>query len=88
MIHLCNELGIDTIAEFVETEEQAEQIKSWGVILGQGYLFGKPSTDIDHLLTPPAPASPLPAPSPPQTEAKARNVRVVRQGRQMESWAD
>ncbi len=43
MVKLCHSLGIDTIAEFVETAEQAEKLRKMGVKYGQGWLYGKPS---------------------------------------------
>ena len=41
--HLCKDIGVHTVAEFVEEEKQAKSLKSLGVNLGQGYLFGKPA---------------------------------------------
>lgn len=46
IVMLCNDLGIETIAEWVETEEQAEFLKSLGVTYAQGYLFGRPNAGI------------------------------------------
>jgi EAL domain-containing protein (putative c-di-GMP-specific phosphodiesterase class I) len=43
MVKLCHSLGIDTIAEFVESADQAEKLRKMGVKYGQGWLFGKPS---------------------------------------------
>ncbi len=40
---LCEEINVATVAEFVEDEKQAKSLKSLGVLLGQGYLFGKPA---------------------------------------------
>ena len=42
MASLCRDLDIDTVAEFVETEEVARLLKQVGVTYGQGYLFGRP----------------------------------------------
>ena len=39
---LCQELGIKTVAEWVETEEHARLIKKIGIDFGQGYYFGMP----------------------------------------------
>lgn len=39
---LCADLGVGTIAEFVETATTANLLKLLKVRLGQGYLFGKP----------------------------------------------
>lgn len=41
-------LKIKSIAEFVETEETLEILKSFGVDYAQGYLIGKPSPTLAH----------------------------------------
>ncbi len=46
MARLCLDLRIGTIAEMVETREQAQLLKSLGVDYGQGWLFGKPQSEI------------------------------------------
>lgn len=55
MAGLLRELGITTIAEMVEDEKHLEVIKECGFRFGQGYLFGRPSVDIDAF-SGPAPA--------------------------------
>lgn len=42
MIDMCKELGLKTLVEGVETEEQFEFLKSLGCDYCQGYLFSKP----------------------------------------------
>jgi predicted signal transduction protein with EAL and GGDEF domain len=42
IVHLANALGLETIAEGVETEQQAEELRRLGCRLAQGYLFGPP----------------------------------------------
>lgn len=42
MATLCQDLGIATIAECVETEAEAAMVKRLGVEYGQGFLFGPP----------------------------------------------
>ncbi len=42
MAALCKELGVKSVAEMIETRNQAERLKRLGVDLGQGYLFGRP----------------------------------------------
>lgn len=42
MINVCNEIGIDSIAEGVEEKEQLEILRSFGCTYAQGYLFNKP----------------------------------------------
>jgi EAL domain-containing protein (putative c-di-GMP-specific phosphodiesterase class I) len=39
---LATNLGMDTVAEGVETEEQAVQLRALKCLYGQGYLFSKP----------------------------------------------
>lgn len=43
VISLCDELGLNVIAEGIETVEQANTIYYAGCELAQGYLFGRPS---------------------------------------------
>lgn len=42
LVNLCKDLGIQTVAEMIETEEQAEVIRGIGVNWGQGWLYGRP----------------------------------------------
>ena len=42
MVRLANDLGISTIAEQIETEDQVERLRQLGAQRGQGYLFGRP----------------------------------------------
>jgi diguanylate cyclase (GGDEF)-like protein/PAS domain S-box-containing protein len=43
-IGLAHELGIDIIAEGVETEEQLQLLRQWGCGEAQGYLYARPLT--------------------------------------------
>lgn len=43
---LCDELGIDIIAEMVDNMSTLQFIKECGIAYAQGYLFGRPSEDI------------------------------------------
>lgn len=56
LIGLSHSLSIKTIAEGVETAEQAEKIQSLGCQFGQGYYFAKPlnSDEVSRLLGEPA----------------------------------
>jgi EAL domain-containing protein (putative c-di-GMP-specific phosphodiesterase class I) len=47
MAALCNQTGIETVAEMVETEELAKFLAGIGVHLGQGYYFAKPTQNLD-----------------------------------------
>ena len=43
---LCSELSVETVAEMVENEKMLAIIKECGIGFGQGYYFGRPSTEI------------------------------------------
>lgn len=45
IVLLANQLGLKTVAEGVETEEQREYLKTQNCNIMQGYLFSKPITD-------------------------------------------
>jgi len=42
MVNFCNEVGIKTTAEFIDSEEVLNKVKEAGVDHGQGYFLGKP----------------------------------------------
>jgi diguanylate cyclase (GGDEF)-like protein len=50
---LADSLGVSTIAEGVETNEQLDRVRAQGCAEAQGYLFGKPqpASEISKLLT-------------------------------------
>jgi EAL domain-containing protein (putative c-di-GMP-specific phosphodiesterase class I) len=47
ILALGNNLGLRIIAEGVETEDQFAKLKALGCQNGQGFLFGKPTSDIE-----------------------------------------
>jgi EAL domain-containing protein (putative c-di-GMP-specific phosphodiesterase class I) len=50
---LCHDLGITTIAEMIEDDDQADMLREAGVRFGQGYLYGKPSFDVNDFANAP-----------------------------------
>jgi EAL domain-containing protein (putative c-di-GMP-specific phosphodiesterase class I) len=62
VLALARALGLTTVAEGVETEEQAEALRRLGCGRAQGYLFGRPAL-LPGLVPAPRPASGRPAPS-------------------------
>jgi diguanylate cyclase (GGDEF)-like protein len=49
IVELANGMSIDTVAEFVETQEIAAEVRDLGVDYAQGYAFGKPEP-LDRVL--------------------------------------
>lgn len=49
LIALAANFDLDTVAEYVETEEDAALLKEWGVGAFQGYLYGKPTHKVAGL---------------------------------------
>ena len=45
VIDLARVLGLDTVAEGIETEEQRQQLRAFGCRHGQGFLFGRPQAN-------------------------------------------
>jgi EAL domain-containing protein (putative c-di-GMP-specific phosphodiesterase class I) len=56
MVGLCRELGIETIAEMIETQETAKLAEGIGLGLGQGWFFAKPGVELAY----PPPSAALP----------------------------
>ncbi len=48
LVAMSDALGIDLLAEGVETEEQAAMLRSLGVRYAQGYLYGRPLPAAEH----------------------------------------
>jgi EAL domain-containing protein (putative c-di-GMP-specific phosphodiesterase class I) len=49
IVELSKGLGLDTVAEYVETQEIAAAVRKLGVDYAQGYAYGKPEP-LDALL--------------------------------------
>ena len=49
ILALASTLGIETIAEGVETEEQRQALLELGCHLGQGYLLGRPAANLEKV---------------------------------------
>ncbi len=43
ILALATTLGLEVIAEGIETQEQAEALRSLGCVLGQGFYYARPS---------------------------------------------
>ncbi|WP_415903579.1 putative bifunctional diguanylate cyclase/phosphodiesterase [Neptuniibacter sp. QD29_5] len=48
--HLSQELNVETVAEFVESEEVLALVEKAGITYAQGYHLGKPSPDLEGIL--------------------------------------
>ena len=57
IVGLAHNLGLDVVAEGVETQEQLAQLQSLGCEFGQGYLFSRAvdAREIPSLLAGPVP---------------------------------
>jgi EAL domain-containing protein (putative c-di-GMP-specific phosphodiesterase class I)/GGDEF domain-containing protein len=51
MIHLAKSINSEIIAERIETVGEWEKLKALNVRYGQGYLFARPSTELNNLNT-------------------------------------
>jgi EAL domain-containing protein (putative c-di-GMP-specific phosphodiesterase class I) len=45
LVRLCDDLGVGTIAEMVETKDQVDRLRAMGVRYAQGWHFGKPAPE-------------------------------------------
>jgi diguanylate cyclase (GGDEF)-like protein/PAS domain S-box-containing protein len=52
MIHMAQDLGLTTVAEGIETEEQLLVLRAEGCVSGQGFLFARPleAEDVERLV--------------------------------------
>jgi EAL domain-containing protein (putative c-di-GMP-specific phosphodiesterase class I) len=49
IVAFAHTLGLTTVAEGIETDEQADSLRELGCRLGQGYLFGRPAPAVVEL---------------------------------------
>ena len=56
LVEMCGSLDLTTIAEFVETQDQADILRDLGVDYGQGWLFGKAEPEPRTVMSAAAPA--------------------------------
>jgi EAL domain-containing protein (putative c-di-GMP-specific phosphodiesterase class I) len=49
LVRMCKDLGVSTVAEMVETEEQCQYLTKIGVDKAQGWLFGKPDKKVGYI---------------------------------------
>jgi EAL domain-containing protein (putative c-di-GMP-specific phosphodiesterase class I) len=77
IVALSESLRIVTVAEGIETEEQAERMRLLGCVYGQGYFFGRPQGEVELGEILRAEALALPAGS---GRAKARRADGNRKG--------
>jgi EAL domain-containing protein (putative c-di-GMP-specific phosphodiesterase class I) len=54
MVNLCTRVGIQMIAEGVETEKQATTLRMLGVQLAQGFYYGMPIPGLENVATVPS----------------------------------
>jgi EAL domain-containing protein (putative c-di-GMP-specific phosphodiesterase class I) len=60
VVHLCNELGADVVAEGIETYDEFCAVCDCGAQYGQGYLFARPSFPMPAITWPPPPLESVP----------------------------
>lgn len=53
VLQMAKRLGMQTVAEGVETKEQARYLRARGCTIGQGYLFSRPvpASDVPTIVT-------------------------------------
>jgi EAL domain-containing protein (putative c-di-GMP-specific phosphodiesterase class I) len=77
IVGLCRELEIKTIAEMVETEEQAVILRQIGVDLAQGYLYARPVEQV---------ALQAPPQGPPNAQRLSATRHAARREGYYETW--
>jgi EAL domain-containing protein (putative c-di-GMP-specific phosphodiesterase class I) len=81
IVAMSRSLGIETVAEGIETEEQATRMRDLGCALGQGYAFARPLAAADLLeqfgRAAAKPAGPAPKPARKTRTAAAPSNRTA-----------
>jgi len=80
IVAMGRSLGIETIAEGLETTEQAARMRDLGCMLGQGYVYAAPMTEAELLANHGTAAQAAPAPVRAGSPAKGR-VAATTSGR-------
>ncbi|MDQ6650224.1 MAG: EAL domain-containing protein [Actinomycetota bacterium] len=58
VLSMCRDMGLPTVAEGIETEDQLDLLRDLGCSNGQGYLFGRPVPLTVRVPVPPRPRMP------------------------------
>ena len=70
MVNLGRTLGLEIVAEGIETEEHERQVRAFGCDYGQGYLYSKPVPLEEAFLLTQSPLAPFSSDKPPQPKSK------------------
>ena len=73
---MSRSLGIETVAEGIETSEQADRMQRLGCAYGQGYAFARPMDVADLLASFGVPAAEIAAAAPTRTAPKRAKASV------------
>ena len=77
IIAMSRSLGIETVAEGIETSEQADRMQRLGCAYGQGYAFARPMDVADLLTSFGNPASLIADPAPAATKRTKASVEAA-----------
>ena len=77
IIAMSRSLGIETVAEGIETSEQADRMQRLGCAFGQGYAFARPMDVADLLASWGDPATATATPAPAATKRTKASVEAA-----------